>query len=109
MTNKLIFRILVAILGYLIGRIGNYVNPYLAQVIPTSIWVWLPHHWVLALILLFFSMIHKPAPKWREEMDYLMWFAIGLLISDALDFLNLILFNSPPSEILPPQHFLGFD
>jgi hypothetical protein len=108
MTNKLIFRMLVAFLGYLIGRLGYFINPYLVNIIPTPIWNWIPHHWVLALILLFFSMIHKPKVKWKEEMDYLMWFSIGLLVSDGLDFLNLKLFGSSVADLLP-QHFLGFD
>jgi ABC-type dipeptide/oligopeptide/nickel transport system permease subunit len=79
--------IIILFIGYLLGRIGDYYAGH---------WDFF-HHWIYGVILIIPGiLIH----------EYLIWFGIGLIISDLKDMLELKIFGPDEKEI---KRFWGID
>ena len=77
---NIIFFLITAFLGYLIGRFGDY---YL------NFWMkdpsWAPHHWIYGLILMIIGIFY-----FKNDLGlWIFSFGLGLFISDLKDFLDL--------------------
>ncbi len=73
--SQILFYILIAFIGYAIGRIGHIYGGYLKA----------PHHWIYGLILIILGLIF-----YKNLLGLLVFFfGIGHFISDFKDFLHL--------------------
>ncbi|MBT7349371.1 hypothetical protein HN803_01095 [candidate division WWE3 bacterium] len=89
--------ILLALLGYLVGRFGHaYLNVWLGNP------AWAPHHWIYGAILIILGIIYWEIPFAR----YGLAFGVGHFISDLKDFLDLKFF-CPDEE--GEKKFWGID
>ena len=93
----IIYFLLVAFFGYLLGRIGHaYLNVWMKN--PN----WLPHHWIYGMILIVLGIIY-----WNNLLaQYALFFGIGHFISDFKDFLKMK-FIGPDEE--GKKKFWGID
>jgi len=83
MVIQVITFILVAFLGYIVGRWADYVNALIRDP------AWLPHHWIPALILMVIGFFYL-----KDSLGLLVSsFGTGFFISDLKDFLNLKFFE----------------
>ena len=82
-NKKILENIAAAFLGFLLGRIGdNYINIWMGDPL------WLPHHWIYGLILVIIGLHYR-----KKRMGLaLLFFGIGIFISDFNDFTNLKFF-----------------
>ena len=100
--QTIIFSCLAALLGYLIGRWGdNYLIFWMKD--PS----WAPHHWIYGLVLMIIGFL---CFKNNLEM-WIVFFGLGLFISDLKDFLEFfeILVNFFfISLIIVQYNFLSF-
>lgn len=74
-TINIIIYILIAFIGYAIGRIGHILGGQLKA----------PHHWIYGFILMVVGLIFYES-QWGL---YALAFGLGLFISDLKDFLAL--------------------
>jgi hypothetical protein len=88
------YKLAWTLVGYVIGRTMHILNYYFTNNI-----TWLPHHWILAILLFILSFF--------VEQEWLLYFSIGLLISDFNDFWNLKTFEPDATNTLP--NLIGFD
>lgn len=89
--------ILIAFAGYLLGRFSHvYLNVWTGNV------NWLPHHWIYGLLSILFGIYFWP----NIYAKYLLFFGIGLFVSDLKDFFMLKFFE-PDKE--GPKHFWHID
>jgi hypothetical protein len=73
--SQILFYILIAFIGYAIGRIGHIYGGHLKT----------PHHWIYGLILMILGLIF-----YKNFLGLLfLSFGIGHFISDFKDFLRL--------------------
>jgi len=75
---------LFAFLGYLVGRFGHvYLNVWIGN--PN----WLPHHWIYGILSIIGGIIF-----WQILLaKYLLFFGVGLFVSDLKDFFKLKFFE----------------
>ena len=72
---QILFYILIAFIGYSVGRIGHIYLGYTKS----------PHHWIYGLILIILGLIF-----YKQFLGLLaLFFGIGHFISDFDDFLHL--------------------
>jgi hypothetical protein len=89
--------LLTAFLGYLIGRFGHvYLNVWTGNV------NWLPHHWIYGILLIIIGIYNWPALLFK----YLLFFGVGLFVSDLKDFFELKFFQPDKDE---PKRFWDID
>ena len=76
--------LLAGLLGYIIGRIGDYY---------INFWIkdpwWIPHHWIYGLALMIVSLFIFP-----DYWKLIFSFGVGHFVSDLKDFLELKIFGS---------------
>jgi putative Mn2+ efflux pump MntP len=83
MITQVIIFLLVAFLGYIVGRWADYVNALMKDP------AWLPHHWIPGLILMVIGFFYL-----KDSLGLLVSsFGTGFFISDLKDFLNLKFFE----------------
>lgn len=89
---QIIFYILIAFVGFAIGRLGHIYGGHLKD----------PHHWIYGMILIILGLIF-----WRHFLGPVMFsFGFGHFISDLVDFLNFrILGPDKPGK----KKFWGID
>ena len=91
---KIILNFCFFFLGYVIGRLTHIFNHYYTNDIS-----YLPHHWITGLFfILLFILLKK---------EFLVYFFIGIVISDLKDMMELKLFE-PDIDISKPI-FWGID
>lgn len=83
--TNILFLILVAFIGYLIGRFSDY---YL------NFWMhdpaWAPHHWIYGALLIVANLFF-PATFLGSLLSF---FGVGLFVSDLKDFIDLKIIGS---------------
>jgi len=83
-VESILFFLLIAFLGYLVGRWGdNYLNFWLKD--PS----WAPHHWIYGLILAIVGILYIDSSLGFWAFS----FGAGLFISDLKDFLDFKFFG----------------
>ena len=84
MSNTKILEIIAAaFLGFFLGRIGdNYINIWAGDPL------WLPHHWIYGLALIIIGFCCRK----KKFGTILLFFGLGLFISDLNDFLTFKIF-----------------
>ncbi len=95
----IIIFLLFAFLGYLIGRWGdNYLNFWLRDP------AWAPHHWIHGLILITLGTFYLSS----NFGLWIIFFGIGLFISDLKDFLELKVIR-PDGKDITQRRFWHID
>ncbi len=89
--------LLLAFVGYLLGRFGHaYLNVWLGNP------AWAPHHWIYGVVLMVVGAIFR-----KESWGWAVFsFGLGLFVSDWVDFTKFKLIG-PDAE--GPKRFWGFD
>ncbi len=87
---QVVFILISAFLGYLIGRVGDrYINPLMKD--PS----WAPHHWIYGAIIMIIGLVLME----KQAMGlWLFSFGLGHLISDFNDFVDLKFIGSDNKE-----------
>jgi len=98
--SQVLFYILMAFIGYAIGRISHMYGGHLN----------VPHHWIYGLILMiaglsFYKYSHRSKILKRIGM-WVFYFGVGLFVSDFRDFLQLKFFGVDEHG---PKNFWGVD
>lgn len=79
MFTTIIYIIISAFIGYLLGRIGDYISDY---------WLndpWSPHHWIYGVIIGAIAILF-----FQGTLELLILaFGVGVFISDLKDFWQL--------------------
>ena len=83
-TISIVFFLVIAFFGYLVGRWGdNYLNFWMHD--PS----WTPHHWIYGYLLVLVGAIF-----FRNDLQlWITSFGLGLFISDLKDFMKLKFFG----------------
>lgn len=90
--SQILFYILMAFIGYAIGRISHILGGHLKS----------PHHWIYGLVLTIAGLFYY-SNYW---VVYIIVFGIGLFISDFKDFLNMKFYGVDDVKI---KKFWGID
>jgi len=77
MSKKYFTYLLLAFIGFSLGRIGHIVGGQIP---------WIPHHWIFGLILVVAGLVCFLFKKARITGYYLIFFGAGVFISDFRDF-----------------------
>ena len=89
---QILFYILIAFIGYSIGRIGHIYFGYIKS----------PHHWIYGLILMILGLVF-----YKHFLGLLAFsFGVGHFISDFKDFLQLKIFGRDEDS---KKRFWGID
>lgn len=86
--------LLIAFVGYSAGRIGHIFGGNI---------VFMPHHWIIGIILVFISLF---LPKKNKIKMPFFYFGLGLFISDFKDFTYLRFWDPENVKLIK---FWGFD
>ncbi len=96
---NLVYLILAAFIGYLIGRWGdNYLNIWMKD--PN----WLPHHWIYGLMMVIIGVFFF---KGNLEV-WISFFGAGLFVSDLKDFWDFKFF-APDGKTKKTRKFWHID
>ena len=90
--QKIIIYIVIAFIGFVIGRIGHIVGGHLKA----------PHHWIYGLVLILTGIIFYQS-KWGF---YLISLGFGIFISDFQDFLAMKFYGI---DNVKEKRFWGID
>lgn len=82
----IITQLLLAFIGFAIGRFGD---KYLGCL---SVFRWTPHHWVYGLVLIIVGIIFRHSFWGTLSIS----FGLGLFISDSNDFIHMRFFGKEP-------------
>ena len=72
--------------GFTIGRIGHIVGGQI---------MWIPHHWIIGLVIIFIGLICVFIKKIRYLGIIIILIGLGIFISDFDDFLAIKVWQPP--------------
>jgi hypothetical protein len=87
---KVFTNLLVLFMGFAIGRIGHILGGQI---------IWVPHHWIIALLIIILPFFWR-SKKYPRLMTLIVYFGVGLFISDLRDFLLLKTFGLDDVSVL---------
>lgn len=92
MLNQITFFILVAFLGFVVGRIGHILGGHKKS----------PHHWIYGYVLIIIGVLFGEGVLW----SCLFLFGVGLFKSDLIDFLKMRFYGVDDVKV---KKFWGID
>lgn len=90
---QILIYIVVALGGYILGRLGHKYGGH---------WRYVPHHWIYGILLIIIGAIYYQYPI----ALYLVSVGVGVAISDLYDLLHFRI-HIPDQD--PQKTFFGFD
>jgi len=92
MSIKYFIYTFAVFMGYAIGRIGHIIGGQI---------IWIPHHWIFGLLLLFISLSYLFFKKSRKYVGYVLIFlSMGIIISDFKDFILMRIWGLDDVQII---------